>query len=302
VAGAIQDWDRGLVIGDTTFGKGSVQTLLPVDAEHHIKLTTAFYYTPSGRCINKPENAIRGKKKETPVDDVEESDAEAVDSAALAKDTTRSVDTTTYRTHSGRIVHGGGGIVPDTVIKPRWYTPTLMTLLSKDIFFKFANVTYPALKKQNLKVDTGFVVNDQTMKNFYAFFDSAKFVPKSYAMIKFDEFKEKAGLIDSLNKDTSELARMEKPKWSEQQLASMRQLAAQFDTLLKEEEMREMRDNEADIKAQIKNALLVREFGQDDPLIYRMALADDDQVQAAVALLRDTKTYSAFLKPKKKAP
>ncbi|MBD3314357.1 MAG: PDZ domain-containing protein, partial [Chitinivibrionales bacterium] len=56
VAGAIQDWDRGIVMGDTTFGKGSVQSILPIDKDHHLKLTTAFYYTPSGRCINKPEN------------------------------------------------------------------------------------------------------------------------------------------------------------------------------------------------------------------------------------------------------
>ena len=60
VAGAIQDWDRGVVVGDTTFGKGSVQSILPLDKTHHLKLTTAFYYTPSGRCINRPENAVRG--------------------------------------------------------------------------------------------------------------------------------------------------------------------------------------------------------------------------------------------------
>ena len=53
VAGAIQDYDRGVILGDTTFGKGSVQSIFALDRNHHLKLTTAFYYTPSGRCINK---------------------------------------------------------------------------------------------------------------------------------------------------------------------------------------------------------------------------------------------------------
>ena len=63
VSGALQDWDRALVVGKTSFGKGSVQTIFPLDNQGNaLKLTTAFYYLPFGRCINKPENGIKGLK------------------------------------------------------------------------------------------------------------------------------------------------------------------------------------------------------------------------------------------------
>src|SRR5437763_14418757 len=66
VAGAMQDWDRAIVLGEPSFGKGSVQTILPLDGQQNtLKLTTAYYYTPAGRCINKPENAVRFKKAQT---------------------------------------------------------------------------------------------------------------------------------------------------------------------------------------------------------------------------------------------
>jgi carboxyl-terminal processing protease len=300
VAGAIQDWDRGLVIGDTTFGKGSVQTILPIEGDHHLKLTTAFYYTPSGRCINKPENAIRGKKNGHD-DNGEEEDADTQDSSVVAADSSKkAVDTTTYTTRAGRVVYGGGGIVPDTVIEPRWYTPTIMSLLSKDIFFKFANSVYPGLKKRKVKIDTSFVVDDVLKANFYAYFDSVNFVYKSYAMQKFDEFKAKAGFVDSLNKDTTRIALMERPKWDEKQLQDIRFFASRIDSLLKEEGNKNIKDNEVEIKNMIKDALLIRELGQDDPVIYRITLKEDEQVKAAMLLFKNTQTYSALLKPRKK--
>jgi carboxyl-terminal processing protease len=87
VAGAIQDWDRGVIVGDTTFGKGSVQSILPLnDNNYHLKITTAFYYTPSGRCINKPENAIRGAKGGAVSGDEESDTGDAADSATAKSD------------------------------------------------------------------------------------------------------------------------------------------------------------------------------------------------------------------------
>lgn len=93
LAGAIQDHDRGLVIGETSFGKGSVQTLYPLSGGNFLKLTTARWYTPSGRSIQKPIR--RGD------------DAVAADTAAPREE---------YRTDGGRIVYGGGGIHPDVVV------------------------------------------------------------------------------------------------------------------------------------------------------------------------------------------
>jgi carboxyl-terminal processing protease len=92
VAGALQDHDRALVVGTTTFGKGSAQRVFHLD-EGAIKLTTARWFTPSGRSIDRPR----------PSPDDEEDDATPRDTTARPK----------YRTDAGRTVLGGGGIVPD---------------------------------------------------------------------------------------------------------------------------------------------------------------------------------------------
>lgn len=111
VAGAIQDLDRGLVIGTTTFGKGLVQTQIPLKDGSVIRLTTARYYTPSGRLIQKPYKlGERGEYFE-----------EMIESTM---DTTE-VDTVkgeVFKTSAGRIVYGGGGITPDIKIEPKKLT------------------------------------------------------------------------------------------------------------------------------------------------------------------------------------
>ena len=93
VAGALQDHDRAVILGTTTFGKGSAQSVFPMMNEGALKLTTALWYTPSGRSINRPMAAA---------------DSEPGESA----DTTRQV----YTTAGGRKVVGGGGIVPDLIV------------------------------------------------------------------------------------------------------------------------------------------------------------------------------------------
>jgi carboxyl-terminal processing protease len=99
VAGALQDHDRAAVVGDTTFGKGSVQTLYQLPGGHHLKLTTAGWYTPSGRSINRPRDAEYR---------LLEAEGEGEGAPEGAPDT--------FRTESGRTVHGGGGIEPDLVV------------------------------------------------------------------------------------------------------------------------------------------------------------------------------------------
>jgi carboxyl-terminal processing protease len=102
VAGALQDHDRALVLGRTTFGKGSVQTLLPLQNNNWLKMTTARWYTPVGRSIQRPFNA-------------DEHPTEVVDMEGIARPDTVA-ERPEYRTDSGRIVYGGGGIRPDLVI------------------------------------------------------------------------------------------------------------------------------------------------------------------------------------------
>jgi len=104
VAGALQDHDRALILGTPTFGKGSVQTLYKLPEGNHLKLTTAGWYTPSGRSISRPHD-LEGRPE---VDaGVMEEGAEGVDVDSISN---------TYYTSQGRVVHGGGGITPDVTV------------------------------------------------------------------------------------------------------------------------------------------------------------------------------------------
>jgi carboxyl-terminal processing protease len=105
VAGALQDHDRALVIGQPTYGKGLVQTLFRLSDDAALKITTAKWYTPSGRSIQRQARSE------------EEQEAE-VDSAAVAPDTAKPAPGQAYHTDRGRAVRGGGGIIPDLVVRP----------------------------------------------------------------------------------------------------------------------------------------------------------------------------------------
>lgn len=105
VAGALQDHDRALVIGSTTFGKGSVQTLFPLAGGNYLKMTTGKWYTPVGRSIQK--SGEPGGQDQNPIPEFDQSQAQAPD----------TVGRESYQTDSGRVVFGGGGIVPDLIVR-----------------------------------------------------------------------------------------------------------------------------------------------------------------------------------------
>ena len=113
MAGAIQDLDRGLVVGETTFGKGLVQKAFPLSDGSAFRLTVARYYTPSGRLIQRPYD--NGRESYYALEGRDEGDEGAnIDHTHDAKDTTKP----TFETLGGRTVIGGGGIIPDYIVKP----------------------------------------------------------------------------------------------------------------------------------------------------------------------------------------
>jgi carboxyl-terminal processing protease len=132
VAGALQDHDRGWILGETTFGKGLVQTVFPLDDNTGLALTTAHYYTPSGRLIQRDYSNISfldyyyGKRTETKnLQDVKSTD-------------------------SGRTVYGGGGITPDEKYEPAKYNAFQTDLLRKFQFFNFSAKWFGARAKVQL--------------------------------------------------------------------------------------------------------------------------------------------------------
>lgn len=132
VAGAIQDWDRGVILGRRTYGKGLVQKPFTLPDKSAVRLTIANYYTPSGRFIQKPYK----KGDDSYFKEVSErlDGGELIDSEKI-----HLTDTIKYKTNNGRVVYGGGGIIPDifvpidTSINSKFYTK----LFRKGIFNYF---------------------------------------------------------------------------------------------------------------------------------------------------------------------
>jgi len=154
VAGAIQDHDRGLIAGETTFGKGLVQTVYPLSENTGLALTTAKYYTPSGRLIQRDYSNI--SLYDYYYNDRENADAPTVNHEVKMTD-------------SGRTVYGGGGISPDVRIASIKSNKFEDTLLEKYAFFNFAK-HYVI----NHKVSKQFEVDDAVIQEFRKFLDEQK--------------------------------------------------------------------------------------------------------------------------------
>lgn len=299
VSGAIQDWDRGVIVGDTTFGKGSVQSILPLgDKKHHLKLTTAFYYTPSGRCINRPENAVRSlMNQDEEIEDDSEMDSEDIEEKA--DDETKKADTVEYKTKNGRIVFGGGGIIPDTIVDLEYISLPVRAVFGKDAFFRFANLEYPKLKKRKVKIDENFELDDSTINDFYKFLDSIEFTYQSLAQIRYEEFKLSAGIKDSVDSAGNKVeVYPELPQWSDKELKKIKSIAEKMDSLLEKESQNALAANEDEIKKHLRESLLIREYGQDHEIYYKSKLADDPQLKAAYKIISDEEIYEKLLQPK----
>lgn len=293
VSGAIQDWDYGVVLGDTTFGKGSVQTVLPIDSERHLKMTTAFYYTPSGRCINRPENGIRGDEEDTALI----ADAEEGETDTAAVDSTKdSVEV--FYTANGRPVYGGGGVIPDTIIDNQPEPYIVRKLLLKDLFFKFANASYPTLKEEGLVFDTTYEVDDAMLNRFYAFIDSAEFDYSLLPEDKLDEFKVYVGLKADTTKDSTVLSYV-KAHLNPADSGKAVELLNQLDAILLRSRREELAREVTEIKRILRMALLVREMGQDNDYIFREKLGHDLQLESAIEIIKSPKEYGALLSVKK---
>ena len=115
-AGALQDHDRAVVVGQTTFGKGLVQSVYPLEGGYHLKLTTAKWFTPSGRSIQKERKFIDGQFVEDTTSDSLETDASKKSRPM-------------YRSDAGRPVYGGGGITPDVIVQDDTLLTAEQTLL-----------------------------------------------------------------------------------------------------------------------------------------------------------------------------
>jgi carboxyl-terminal processing protease len=144
VSGVIQDYDRGVLIGERTYGKGLVQATRPLTYNSQLKITTAKYYTPSGRCIQAIDYSHRNE---------DGSVGKIPDSLRVA-----------FKTKNGRVVYDGGGITPDIEVEDRVIAPITSSLISKGLLFDYAG-TY-VLKHKKIKSAKEFELSDAEYQDF----------------------------------------------------------------------------------------------------------------------------------------
>ncbi len=156
LAGALQDHDRAVTIGRRTFGKGLVQSIIRLNDNSRINLTTARYYTPSGRCIQKPfekDNINSYYNEET---------ERWKNGELYSKDSIKINDSLEYKTMNGRLVYGGGGIIPDVFVPydTSMNSDLLFEILSKDLIRNYVVKYFTAKKIKGFdykEVDDDFI-------------------------------------------------------------------------------------------------------------------------------------------------
>lgn len=171
VAGTLQDYDRAVIIGTQTFGKGLVQTRKELKHNSLLKITTAKYYIPSGRCIQKLDYTHRDANGEP-----------SVVPDSLQK---------TFYTKNHRPVKDGGGIIPDVLLAKNEESQLLQSLKSNFIFYDYINQTYTFADTARIKPQS-FSFSDADYQAFIAFCNKQNFVYDSESEKLLTEFKQKA--------------------------------------------------------------------------------------------------------------
>ena len=151
VAGAIQDYDRGVIIGERTFGKGLVQNILPLSYNTQMKVTVAHYYIPSGRCIQEIDYSHKKDTTQTKTD-------------TLGKP---------FKTMGGRTVYEGHGIMPDVKVSRDAYATVTAYLYAKNYIFDYANKFHHEHK--SIASPETFQIDEATYQDFMKFVKDKKF-------------------------------------------------------------------------------------------------------------------------------
>jgi carboxyl-terminal processing protease len=281
VAGAIQDHDRGVIMGNETFGKGSVQTILPLEQKKALKLTTAYYYTPTGRCINKLSNDVGSKRHEA-----EREDEEAV----KKKDTTAAKPKKEeFKTLKlGRTVYGGGGITPDIDVVPERYSALERAISLKSLFFKFATAEIAQMKAKNIKMnEDSFRVSEELYNNFIAFIKKKEFIYKSPDLDQYAELKK---IVERGRKDLGDTSKTVNGPYDK----DVDKAASALEAVLTKDRDHAFVRFKDDIKDRLTQAFLGTSPNQDP--YYRYALKKDRYVNEAIKVAIDRKKYDNVLR------
>ena len=197
VAGALQDLDRATIMGERSYGKGLVQSILPVAYNGQMKITTAKYYTPSGRCVQAIDYSNRNE--DGSVGHIPDS---------LTKE---------FKTAAGRIVRDGGGITPDVEIKVPDYSRLVYSLVLSGVLDQYV-IDY-SRRHDSIPAVEDFHFTDEDFEDFIRFAKTQDFDYRSSAKTLYDQMKKelvKDGLADAMSEELAAMGKaleMDKEKF-----------------------------------------------------------------------------------------
>lgn len=287
-SGCVQDWDRGLVVGRRTFGKGLVQRPITFLDQSQVRLTISHYYTPTGRCIQKPYN----DGVDAYLQDLQK---RANRGELYTADSIQFPDSLKYKTPNGRVVYGGGGIMPDIFVPldTTKYSTLYNEIVRKGIFGSFV-MDYMESNREQLKqqyptfedFEKNYKISDEFYKEFMGYAkkegvsDSAKFTFSTYATAFLKANKEK---LDSIYVSAQNL--------------NTHTLDTMFVNYVNKNYSEAMRlRNESHVGEYVKDYLRYEiarglyGFGE----AYRIFLESDDTYQKAVEVIHNKKIFKQF--------
>ncbi|MCK4360390.1 MAG: S41 family peptidase, partial [Bacteroidales bacterium] len=182
VAGAIQDLDRGVILGQRTFGKGLVQNVIPLSYNSKVKVTVAKYYIPSRRCIQAIDYSLKD----------ENGHFNKIPDSLI----------TAFKTQNGRTVYDGGGIEPDIKLKPLKYSNIATSLFIKFLIFDYANKFF----RENPEIPPAdeFIITDQIFDDFKNYISDKNYdytTESEKTLEKLKKYAEKEKYFDAIQSE-----------------------------------------------------------------------------------------------------
>ena len=263
VSGAIQDYDRGVIIGQRTFGKGLVQNILPLSYNTQMKVTVAKYYIPSGRCIQEIDYSKKRKAEQ------------GADTLHAQTNTLNAQDTLgkPFTTAAGRTVYEGHGIMPDVKVDLPKYATVTAYLYAKNYIFDYA--TKFAHEHASIAPANEFKIDDATYNDFMKFVKDKSF---SYTT-------ESEKVLEDLKKCAE----------AEGYLESIKTQMESLEKQLKADKENDLLKNRKDIEELLRLEIVGRYYYQVGRIV--ASLQHDEDLNEAFNILLDKKRYESILKP-----
>ena len=252
LAGSLQDYDRAIVIGERSFGKGLVQRYRELSYGTQMKITISKYYTPSGRCIQELDSTTRDDNGNIP----------------KFSDAGRE----SYKTENGRVVYGGGGILPDVEMEKPATTKTTETLLKSDAFFNY--VTNYFYNHKTIEIPSKFNI-DESEYNLL----------KEYLLKNNSHFETETETVFKQAKETAV---------SENLSGNLNNSYAEVLKVIENEKMKEIDENKQEILENLTEEIIKRYYFEEG--VYQQKAVFDSTISKAVSLLNSSNKYNSILK------